>query len=128
MARGGLQTRAAFRAQEREEEAELYENSTLTEAARQATFSKVFVTSFLVLFAAEWGDLSQILTAGMAARTGEPVSVFVGAWLALITVAAAAVLLGNWLQSRVPMWRIRLISAVVLSGLAVWTAMEFIQA
>jgi putative Ca2+/H+ antiporter (TMEM165/GDT1 family) len=128
MAKGGLQSRASFLAQEKEEEAEVQENAALNEAPRQATFSKVFVTSFLVLFAAEWGDLSQILTAGMAARTGEPVSVFLGAWLALITVAAAAVLLGGWLQSRIPIWRIRLVSAVVLSALAVWTAMEFIQA
>lgn len=128
MAKGGLQSRASFLAQEQEEEAEVQENAALNEAPRQATFGKVFVTSFLVLFAAEWGDLSQILTAGMAARTGEPVSVFVGAWLALITVAAAAVLLGGWLQSRIPIWRIRLVSAVVLSALAVWTATEFIQA
>ena len=30
---------------------------------------RVLVTSFVVLFTAEWGDLSQLLTAGLAART-----------------------------------------------------------
>ena len=128
MTKGGLQSRASFLAKEKEEEEEVQSNATLVEAPRQATFAKVFATSFLILFAAEWGDLSQILTAGMAARTGQPVSVFVGTWLALITVAAVAVLLGNWLEARVPIWRIRLISAVVLTGLAAWTALEFVQA
>ena len=48
---------------------------------------RVVATSFGVLFLAEWGDLSQLLTAGLAARYQDPVSVFVGSWLALVTVA-----------------------------------------
>ncbi|MFM7598002.1 MAG: TMEM165/GDT1 family protein [Actinomycetota bacterium] len=50
-----------------------------------------------MLFTAQWGDLSQLFTAGMAARTGSPVSVFIGAWVALIVVAGIAVLVGGWL-------------------------------
>ena len=65
---------------------------------------------------------------GLAARTGEPLSVFLGAWLALIVVAGIAVLVGGWLQQRVALWRIRLVSAVVLTGLAAWTLVEFVQA
>ncbi|MGA1215901.1 MAG: TMEM165/GDT1 family protein, partial [Candidatus Nanopelagicales bacterium] len=72
--------------------------------------------------------LSQILTAGLAARTGDPWAVYLGAWLALITVAGIAVLVGGWLQGRVAMWRIRLVSAAVLAALAIWTAVEFVQA
>ena len=45
---------------------------------------KVVATSFGVLFLAEWGDLSQLLTAGLAARYHDPLSVFVGSWLALV--------------------------------------------
>jgi putative Ca2+/H+ antiporter (TMEM165/GDT1 family) len=52
---------------------------------------------FGVLFAAEWGDLSQLATAGLAARTGDPRSVFVGSWLALAAVAAVGVLAGRTL-------------------------------
>ena len=84
--------------------------------------------AFVVLFTAEWGDLSQLLTAGLAARTGDPVSVFLGAWLALVFVAAIAVLIGGWLQERVSLWRIRLVAAGVLGALAAWTLAEFIQA
>ena len=43
---------------------------------------------FSVLFLAEWGDLSQILTASLVLRYHEPLSVFVGAFLALATVSA----------------------------------------
>jgi putative Ca2+/H+ antiporter (TMEM165/GDT1 family) len=89
---------------------------------------RIALISFAVLFTAEWGDLSQILTAGVAARTGAPVSVFLGAWLALAVVAGVAVLAGQWLQSRVALWRVRLLSGVVLSGLAIWTTVEWFQA
>ncbi len=89
---------------------------------------RIWATSFVVLFTAEWGDLSQIFTAGMAARTGDPIAVFLGAWLALVTVAAVAVLIGGWLQTRVALWRIRIVSGVVLAGLAIWTLVEFVQA
>ena len=38
------------------------------------------MASFLVLFAAEWGDLSQLLTISLVAKYDDPVSVFIGAW------------------------------------------------
>ena len=38
------------------------------------------------------------------------------------------VLIGGWLQKRVALWRIRLVSAAVLAALAAWTLVEFIQA
>ena len=53
------------------------------------------LTSFLVLFAAEWGDLSQILTLNLVAKYGSPVSVFFGSWVALLTVSGLAVLGGR---------------------------------
>ena len=51
---------------------------------------RVVVTSFLVLFAAEWGDLSQLLVVSLVARYDDPVSVFVGAFAALVTVSGLA--------------------------------------
>jgi len=89
---------------------------------------RIAATSFVVLFTAEWGDLSQLFTAGMAARTGSPVSVFIGAWVALILVAGIAVVIGGWLQQRVALWRIRIFSGVILAGLAAWTLIEFVRA
>lgn len=123
----GLKARNAEVAEE-DHEATEFEESAARRAGTSASTVRIAVTSFIVLFTAEWGDLSQLLTAGMAARTGQPLSVFLGAWLALIIVAGIAVLIGGWLHKRVALWRIRLVSAVVLAALAAWTLVEFIQA
>jgi putative Ca2+/H+ antiporter (TMEM165/GDT1 family) len=123
----GLRARSAEMAEEANE-AEEFEESAARRAGASTSTWRIALTSFIVLFTAEWGDLSQLLTAGLAARTGEPFSVFLGAWLALIIVAGIAVLIGGWLQKRVAMWRIRLVSAAVLAALAAWTLVEFIQA
>ena len=123
----GLRARSAELAEEAEE-AEEFEESAARRAGGSTSTLRIAITSFIVLFTAEWGDLSQLLTAGLAARTGQPLSVFLGAWLALIIVAGIAVLIGGWLQKRVALWRIRLVSAAVLAALAAWTLVEFIQA
>ncbi len=88
---------------------------------------RVAATSFGVLFLAEWGDLSQLLTAGVAARSGDPVSTFVGSWLALVTVAALAIVLGRTLLRFVSLALIRRIGAGVCAVLAVVTATEAIR-
>jgi putative Ca2+/H+ antiporter (TMEM165/GDT1 family) len=78
--------------------------------------------SFLVLFTAEWGDLSQLLTAGLVASGRPALPVFVGAWAALAAVSGAAVLLGRWLQKRLPLAPVRYVAAFVCAALAVITA------
>lgn len=79
-------------------------------------------TSFVVLFLAEWGDLSQLFTAGLAAQTGDPVSVFAGAWLALLLVSGAGALLGRALLARLRLATVRRIGAAVCAVLAVVSA------
>ena len=61
-----------------------------------------FVTAFIVVFVAEWGDLTQLATAALQARYREPVVVFVAATLALWAVSAIAVGLGNRLGAWIP--------------------------
>ena len=124
MIKGGLSSRAAEQAAADDEAAEISDRAA---AERNLTPARVFALSFVVLFTAEWGDLSQLLTAGLAARTGEPLSVFLGSWTALVVVSGLAVLAGTWLRSRVPIWRIRLVSGGILTALAIWTAVEFIR-
>ena len=87
---------------------------------------RVVATSFGVLFLAEWGDLSQLLTAGLAARYQDPVSVFTGSWLALVTVAALAVLLGRTLLRFVRLSTIRRVGAVVCLVLACVAAYDVV--
>ncbi len=121
--RGGLEARAAAAAEERAEEEA---TAARLSATTQAGFARSSLTAFGVIFVAEWGDLSQLLTAGLAARTGEPASVFVGAWLALVAVAGIGSLVGRWLVERVPLHRIRLVSGSVLAALATLAAYEAI--
>ena len=84
-------------------------------------------TAFLVIFVAEWGDLTQILTANLAAKYGAPLSVAVGAVAALWAVAAIAVTSGRTLLRFVSVKRVRQVTAVVLVGLAAyatWSALR----
>lgn len=77
--------------------------------------------SFLVLFAAEWGDLSQLMTAGLVASGRPGVPVFFGAWAGLAAVAGAAVLLGRWLLRHVRLAVIRYVGAGVCALLVILT-------
>ncbi len=74
--------------------------------------------SFLVLFTAEWGDLSQILTASLVASGRPAWPVFFGSWLGLTAVSGAAVLLGRALLRKVKLSLIRLVGAGVCAVLA----------
>lgn len=82
---------------------------------------KAATTSFLVLFAAEWGDLSQLLTAGLVAKGYSPYGVFLGSWIGLAAVSGAAVLLGRALLKRVRLSLVRYFAAAVCAVLCVVT-------
>lgn len=89
---------------------------------KERTAFRAALASFLVLFAAEWGDLSQLLTAGLVARFGNPFAVFLGSWLGLAAVSGAAVVLGRALLKRVRLSLVRYFAAAVCAVLAVITA------
>lgn len=83
--------------------------------ARRA-FLPVAVTSFAVIFAAEFGDLTQILSANLAARYHDPVSVGAGAVAALWVAAALAIIGGRGLLKVIPLtWLSRGAAAVMLA-------------
>ena len=88
---------------------------------------RAIATSFGVLFVSEWGDLSQLATAGFAARSGDPVSVFVGAFGALATVAALAVVASRSLLRAVPVSVLRRVAGAVLAVLAVLAAVAAVR-
>ncbi len=76
-------------------------------------------TAFVVIFVAEWGDLTQVLTANLAARYHSPFSVALGATLALWSVAAIAAFSGSTLVRVLPGRLLRRATGVVCSILAV---------
>lgn len=83
--------------------------------------------SFLVLFTAEWGDLSQLLTAGLVASGRPAVPVFFGAWAGLAVVSGLAILLGRWLLKRVKLSLVRYVAAVVCLALAIITLVQALR-
>lgn len=70
-------------------------NQKSKRALREASRHGVVLTAFIVIFLAEWGDLTQIVTANLAAKYHSPLSVGVGSLLALGSVAAIAVVGGQ---------------------------------
>jgi putative Ca2+/H+ antiporter (TMEM165/GDT1 family) len=104
------------------------EADEVAEGREGSSFLRVAAISFGVLFAAEWGDLSQLATAGLAARYDEPLSVFVGAWAALLVVSGLAVFLGKNLADRLPIALIRRVAAVLFLVFAAVAVVETIRA
>jgi putative Ca2+/H+ antiporter (TMEM165/GDT1 family) len=92
-----------------------------------ASHRRVAVTAFFVIFLAEWGDLTQILTANLAAHYHQPLAVAVGAILALWSVAALAVVGGQSLLRVIDIRKVRIATAVVLFGLAGWAIWETVR-
>ncbi len=101
------------------------EAATGPEAGRPPSTRRTFLTTFSVIFVAEWGDLTQILTANMAAHYHAPLAVGLGAGLALWSVAALAVTASRPL-ARLPTALVRRAMSLILLGLAGVTAVEAI--
>ncbi|MEO5663481.1 MAG: TMEM165/GDT1 family protein [Nocardioides sp.] len=105
------------------EAAEGDEEEDFAAKAGDAQGYKVILTSFLVLFAAEWGDLSQLLTLSLVAKYDDPVSVFIGAWGALLAVSGLAVIVGRVLLARIRLSLLHYLGAAVcllMACLTVW--------
>ncbi|HEY6462300.1 MAG TPA: TMEM165/GDT1 family protein [Polyangiaceae bacterium] len=66
-----------------------------TDEAKDTGFWRAAWTAFAVVFVAEWGDLTQVATAALAARYAAPLAVFAGATAALWSVTGIAVLAGH---------------------------------
>jgi Ca2+/H+ antiporter, TMEM165/GDT1 family len=103
------------------------EEEELTDTRQGTSFFRVAAISFGVLFAAEWGDLSQLAIAGLAARYDEPLSVFIGAWAALLVVSGLAVFLGKNLADRLPIALIRRVAAGLFVVFALFAIVETIR-
>ena len=104
------------------------EEEFAAKAAEPKSFVKAAVASFLVLFAAEWGDLSQLLTISFVTKYHDHLSVFAGAWAALLTVSGLAVLAGRVLLRYMRLSVLHYVGAAVCLVLAVVTLVEVIKA
>jgi putative Ca2+/H+ antiporter (TMEM165/GDT1 family) len=82
-----------------------------------------YLTAFMVVFIGEWGDLTQITTANLAA-TRDPLSVALGSALALMTVSALALIAGRFIADRIPLKTVQRVGGIAMIVLAVWSLTE----
>ena len=89
--------------------------------------ARTVAAAFLVIFIGEFGDLTQILTANLAAKYHAPVSVFAGAFAALASVAALGAFGGRALLRVLPLAVIRKAGGVLLAGFALYTLVTLVR-
>lgn len=105
---------------ERKQEAEYEERAS----GRRGFVGAVWL-SFVVILAAEWGDLSQLLTVSLVQRF-DAGPAFVGAWAALLTVSGLAALGGRVLLRHLRLATVHYVGAAVCLALAALTVYEIL--
>jgi putative Ca2+/H+ antiporter (TMEM165/GDT1 family) len=91
---------------------------------KPSTRFREIATAFSVIFVSEFGDLSQIQAANLAAKTHELLGVFVAASLALICVSFLGAYGGQFLQRVVPVKWIRLAGGAIFAALGIYTLVQ----
>jgi putative Ca2+/H+ antiporter (TMEM165/GDT1 family) len=88
---------------------------------------QVFLSAFVMIFLAELGDKTQLSTFAFASGSASPLSVFLGAALALVCTTFLGVVLGGVLGRFVPARLMKVMVAFVFLGFGVWTFVEAIR-
>lgn len=96
------------------------------------SFGSIFRTSFLMVFIAEWGDLTQLATAALEAKFRAPILLYAAATLALWSASAVLVIVGYQSQkvmakNRLNRQRLQRAAALCFAGVAIrmaWTAIR----
>ncbi len=108
------------------------QNSPFIEAKKELTenkgrFTTVAATTFGTVFLAEIGDKTQLATLLLSAESGQPITVFAGAALALICSSLVGVLLGQWLAEILPPERFGQMAGLLMITLGLWLGSQAIQ-
>jgi putative Ca2+/H+ antiporter (TMEM165/GDT1 family) len=103
------------------------EEAEVAEIPDSAGFWRVAGLGYGVIFLAEWGDLTQILTANLAAKYDNPLSVGIGAVLGLWAVGLLAILGGKTLLRLLPLKWITRAAAVVMVALGIYSIVEAVR-
>ncbi len=88
---------------------------------------QVLGSTFLMIFLAELGDKTQVSTFAFAAESKSPLSVFLGAALALVLTSFLGVVLGGILGRFVPDRVLKFAAAAVFLGFGAWTLFQAIK-
>jgi putative Ca2+/H+ antiporter (TMEM165/GDT1 family) len=90
--------------------------------------ARLFASSFAMVFAAEWGDATQIGTAALVARAGsERWLVFTGATLALWVGTVLAVTVGRFVGARMPRLLLRRSAGVLFCIFGIASAVQALR-
>ncbi|MEA5463030.1 TMEM165/GDT1 family protein [Leptothoe sp. PORK10 BA2] len=92
----------------------------------KAAFWGVFLSTFVTIFLAELGDKTQVATLLISAQSHKPLTVFVGAALALISTSLIGVLVGQWLAQRVSPETLDTLAGILLLIISVCLAAEVV--
>lgn len=84
----------------------------------------LFLTAALTYFILEMADKTQLATLALAARFDAFLAVFCGAVLGIVLANAPAIWLGHRFAARLPVTRIRLLSALLFTVLGGWVLLE----
>lgn len=93
-------------------------------AERARRFHRIAAGAFVVIVLAEIGDITQVLTANLAAHYRDPWSVLVGSAAALVLVVTIGVIAGQRIVRVLPLSVIRKAGAFLLGGFAVYSAVK----
>ncbi len=88
---------------------------------------EILGSAFLMIFLAELGDKTQIATFAFASESNSPVSVFLGAALALLLTSVLGVAAGTAVGRFVPQRIMKFLSALVFVGFGLWMLVEAIR-
>jgi putative Ca2+/H+ antiporter (TMEM165/GDT1 family) len=110
-----------------DDEEEVVVEEEIQAVPESAGFWKVASLGFGVIFVAEWGDLTQILTANLAAKYHNPISVGIGAVLGLWAVGLLAILGGKTLLKVLPIKWITRVAALVMLTLGIYSIVNAVR-
>ena len=95
-------------------------------ANKKSWFTEFFAT-FLTIFAAEFGDKTQMATLMISAESHAPWIVFLGAASALIMTSLVGVLVGRWLAKNVTEETLEIVTGASLLLIAVLLLWDMVQ-
>lgn len=104
----------------------MWRTRDVVEADVKVRAGRAVTLAFVTVLVAEFGDLTQLTTAGLAARSDSVVGVALGALVALWSVAALAAAFGQRLSERLPVKLLQRGAAMIMAVLAVWSALGLI--
>jgi putative Ca2+/H+ antiporter (TMEM165/GDT1 family) len=84
------------------------------------SWGAAFLATFTTVFLAELGDKTQLAALLLAAQSGRPGLVFLGASLALISSSLVGVLLGRWLARVLPPQQLERLAGILMVALGLW--------